>query len=59
MSCPICSKPALEESDHRMCVFELFKTNGIKSVADWREMCKPKKPKTIVKGRIRVMLPVE
>jgi hypothetical protein len=54
MTCPVCSKKP-EESDHRTCVFELFKTNVIKSVAEWREMCKPK---TIRKGRIRVMLPL-
>ena len=54
MPCPICSKKS-EEADHRTCVFELFKTNVIKSVAEWREMCKPK---TIRKGRIRVYLPL-
>jgi hypothetical protein len=54
MPCPICFKKP-EESDHRNCVFELFKTNVIKSVNEWRDMCQPK---TIRKGRIRVMLPL-
>lgn len=54
MPCPVCSKQ-LENVDHRTCVFELFKTNVIKSVAEWREMCKPK---TIRKGRIRAFLPL-
>jgi hypothetical protein len=54
MPCPICFKNP-EEVDHKMCVFELFKTNVIKSVAEWREMCKPK---TIRKGKIRVLLPL-
>lgn len=54
MPCPVCSKSA-EEGDHRTCVFELFKTNVIKSVTEWRDMCKPK---TIRKGRIRVLLPL-
>lgn len=54
MPCPICSKTP-EEADHRACVFELFKTNAIQSVDEWRQLCKPK---TIRKGKIRVMLPL-
>ena len=52
MPCPIC-KQKPEGVDHRLCLFELFKTNAIKSVADWEALSKPK---TIMKGRIRVLL---
>lgn len=55
MPCPVCSKQVTNDTDHRTCVFELFKTNVIQSVAEWRVMCKPK---TIRKGRIRVFLPL-
>lgn len=36
--------------DHRLCLVELFKTNRIKSLADWEALWKPKK--RIVKARV-------
>jgi hypothetical protein len=47
--CPVCSQsvPAPEGADHRNCVLELFKTNKIKSVAEWEKM-------SIVRRRISV-----
>ena len=54
MPCPVCKKPIGE--DHRWCVFELFKTNKIQDVSEWTEMSKPK---TILKGKIKVRLPKE
>lgn len=52
MPCPICNQPP-KDTDHRVCLFELFKSNTIKSVSDWETMCKPK---TIMKGRIRALI---
>ena len=54
MPCPVCNKPIGE--DHRWCVFELLKENKIQDVSEWTEMCKPK---TIVKGKIKVRIPKE
>ena len=48
MTCPVCKKDA---GDHRNCLVELFKSNVIKTVAEWEAMCK--KPVTIRKGQIR------
>jgi hypothetical protein len=42
-----------------MCLFTMFKENLIQSVDEWKAMCQPPKPKTIRKGRIRVLLPKE
>ena len=56
MPCPVCKQTPGSGTDHRLCLFELFKTNVIKSVSDWETMCKPK---TIKKGRIRALLPKE
>ena len=52
-TCPECKAKLSEKTDHRLCLFTLFENNKIKSVADWEAMCKPK---TLVKGRIRVRL---
>ena len=54
MPCPVCNKPIGE--DHRWCVFELLKENKIQDVSEWTEMCKPK---TIIKGKIKVRIPKE
>jgi hypothetical protein len=54
MTCPICTKPPTGEADHRWCLVELFKTNKIQKVSDWEAMCKPK---TIIKGRVKIRLP--
>lgn len=55
-TCPHCKVKLSEQSDHRLCLFAMFETNLIKSVADWEALCRPK---TIRKGRIRVLLPKE
>jgi hypothetical protein len=54
--CPHCKRKVTADTDHRLCLFALFESNTIKSVAEWEAMCIPPKPKTIVKGRIRVRL---
>jgi hypothetical protein len=54
MPCPVCKKPIGE--DHRWCVFELLKTNKIQDVSQWEEMSRPK---TIIKGKIKVRIPKE
>jgi hypothetical protein len=54
MPCPVCKKPIGE--DHRWCVFELLRDNKIQDVSQWEEMSKPK---TIVKGKIKVRIPKE
>ena len=57
MPCPVCKKePATGGDDHRMCVFKLLEENKIQSVKEWEEMCKPK---TIVKGRVRIRVTKE
>ena len=56
MPCPVCAKPAESGADHRMCVFKLLEENKIQSVKEWEEMCKPK---TIVKGRVRIRVTKE
>jgi len=54
MPCPVCKKPIGE--DHRWCVFELLKTNKIQDVAQWEEMSRPK---TILKGKLKIRVPKE
>lgn len=53
MPCPVCKKE-VGYADHRRCVFDLFKNDVIKSVAEWEAMCK--KPVTIRKGQIRARI---
>lgn len=53
MACPVCKKEVGAGSDHRWCLVELFKTNVIKSVAEWEAMCRPV---TVRKGRVRALL---
>lgn len=55
--------------DHRWCLIELFKTNRVKTVREWTfaskmllarivlfqtEWRRHRKPKTLVKGRVRI-----
>lgn len=54
MPCPVCNKPI--GVDHRMCVFELFKSNRIQTVQEWENMSKPK---TIRKGTTKARVPKE
>lgn len=56
MPCPHCKQSSTTVADHRWCIVELFKTNVIQSVAQWEALSKPK---TIVKGRIRALVPKE
>ena len=57
MPCPVCFKPIGHESaDHRRCVFKLLDQRKIQTVEDWEKLSQDK-PKTIRKGRIRVVLP--
>jgi len=56
MPCPVCNQPPASGADHRWCLVELFKTNRIKSVNEWEELCKPK---TIIKGKKTVRIPKE
>jgi hypothetical protein len=59
MPCPVCNQSpgsGAAGADHRWCLVELFKTNRIKSIADWQELCKPK---TIVKGKVKVRIAKE
>ena len=58
-TCPHCKIELSSGADHRMCLFTMFKENLIQSVDEWKAMCQPPKPKTIRKGRIRVLLPKE
>lgn len=41
-----------------MCVFKLFDQNKIQSVDEWEQMSEDK-PKTIVKGRVRIRVKKE
>lgn len=41
-----------------MCVFKLFDQNKIQSVDEWEQMASDK-PKTIVKGRVRIRVKKE
>lgn len=52
MACPVCKKD-VGNTDHRWCLVELFKSNVIKTVAEWEAMCKPA---TIRKGRVRALI---
>lgn len=52
IKCVHCGKGASE--DHRWCLVELFKTNKIKTVKEWEEMSRVKKPR-----RVRVLVPKE
>ena len=54
MACPVCKKDAYTGSDHRWCLVELFKSNVIKTVAEWEAMCRM--PATIRKGRVRALI---
>ena len=56
MPCPVCAKPAESGADHRVCVFKLLEENKIQTVEEWEKMCKPK---TIVKGRVRIRVTKE
>lgn len=58
MPCPVnkCVTASDGSVDHRWCLVELFKTERIKSLADWEEMCKPK---TVVKKKVKVRVPKE
>ena len=51
MPCPIC-KHEVDQADHRVCVYSLFKINAIQTVYQWEAMAR--KPVTIVKGRVRI-----
>lgn len=57
--CIHCHKGSGE--DHRWCLVELFKTNKIKTVAEWQEQSRllAKKMLTVVKGRVRIRVAVE
>jgi hypothetical protein len=56
MPCPVCTKVLGGDTDHRWCLVELFKTNRIKSVQEWKELSRPK---TIRKGTIRAKIAQE
>jgi hypothetical protein len=58
MPCPVCTKSIQSGADHRMCVFKLFDENKIQSVDEWEQMSEDK-PKTIVKGRVRIRVKKE
>lgn len=49
MPCPVCNLDVGGNSDHRMCLVQLFRDGTIKSSAEWERMAK--KPITIFKGR--------
>jgi hypothetical protein len=53
MPCPVCNQPPASGVDHRWCLVELFKTDRIKSIADWEALCKPK---TIIKKKIKARI---
>lgn len=57
MPCPICNQNIGNGVDHRWCLVELFKTNKIKSVAEWEALSA--KPKTIFKRKVKALLPVQ
>jgi hypothetical protein len=59
MPCPVCNQSPASgagDADHRWCLVELFKSNTIKSVADWEALCKPK---TTIKRKVKARVPKE
>ena len=59
MPCPICQKEPGSGSDHRGCLVTLFRENKIQSIREWEDLCKPPKPKTIIKGRVTIKIKEE
>ena len=57
MPCPICRTEPESGNDHRYCLVQLFRENRIKSIQEWRDMCK--KPQTIIKGRVTIKVKKE
>ena len=56
MPCPVCKRSVESGSDHRPCIFTLFADNTIQSIEEWDALAT--RPVTIVKGRVRVRLPL-
>ena len=59
MPCPVCFKEPGSGADHRWCLAQLFRENRIQSVDEWMELCKPPKPKTIIKGKTTIRVKKE
>jgi hypothetical protein len=51
MPCPECDP---SNTNHRACLIKLFREKKIKTIEEWKEMCK--KPKTIIKGKVTIKI---
>ena len=56
MPCPVCKQSIHSEMDHRPCIFTLLEANTIQDVEEWEALAT--RPVTIIKGRVRVRLPL-
>ena len=57
MPCPVCNE-RIGEADHRFCVLNLLKSGEIKTAREWEKMS-AEKPKSVLKGRVKAVIPKE